>query len=136
MEPIILNGASQTFAPIPAGPATLDLGLAATGNVAASGNVSASDIIKLTGTLAGNTVLLVAIPQAVQVVGTDALAGAVATGWIKLFHNAATLAGHTLSVGAVDSSGTLGAVVVVPAASRQWLYSPDGLNVYPAAPSV
>lgn len=136
MESIILNGATQTFAPIPAGPATLSLGAAAVGQIAASGNVSASDIIQLTGTLVGNTVLIVAASQSVQIVGTDALSGATATGWIKLFHNTVALAGNTLSVGALDSSSTLGAVVVLTAASRQWLYSPDGLNVYPAAPPV
>lgn len=138
MEPIVINGASQTFAPIPAGPAVLNLGAAATGNVFASSNVSSSDIIRFDGTLAGNTTVALAVPQFTQVVGTDALAGALSTGWIKLVHNNAAGA-HTLTIAGTDNSvspAVPGVGVVVPAGTRQWLYSIDGVNVYPAAPSV
>lgn len=138
MEPIVINGASQTFAPIPAGPAVLNLGAAATGNKFASSNVSSSDIITFTGTLAGNTVVALAVPQNAQVVGTDTLAGALATGWIKLIHNN-TAGAHTLTIAGTDNSvspAVPGAGVVVPSGARQWLYSIDGINVFPAAPSV
>ena len=138
METILINGASQTFAPIPAGPASLDLGAASTGNKFASSNVSASDIITLTGTLAGATTVALAVPQNTQVVGTDTLAGALATGWIKLVHNN-TAGAFALTVAGTDNSvspAVPGVGVVVPSGSRQWLYSIDGVNVYPAAPSV
>jgi hypothetical protein len=138
METILINGASQTFAPIPAGPAVFSVGAASTGNKFASSNVSASDIIRVDGTLGGNTTVALTVPQFNQVVGTDALAGSLSTGWIKLIHNNTTGA-HTLTITGTDNSVSPpvpGAGVVVPSGTRQWLYSTDGVNVYPAAPSV
>lgn len=110
---------------IPAGFVIQDLGGAATGTIQLSQAVSNADIIVIpsTTTLAGAVTLVVQPPQFPTAI-SGSTPTSVAPGWIKIFRNAAALAGFTITV--IGPSGT----GVVIAAHSTVLFSPDGVNVF------
>lgn len=142
MERILVNGASQTYANIPAGYALKNV----TGSdVVLSQSVCSSDIIEINGATAPINVTL-PMGHFPQVVGTDppppfsppSYAAKLEASWIKVFYNN-NGGGNDITVRAYDpavSPITYGATVTVGAGKRQMLYSPNGVDVFPAADGI
>jgi hypothetical protein len=144
MQRIFVNGASQSYANIPAGYA---LKAVTNASVDLSTSVAASDIIELSGAT-GAINVNVPMGHVPQVVGTDPPTPTfpptpnyddqLTASWIKVFYNNngggndITVRGYNPAV----SPRTYGATVVVAAGTRRMLYSPNGVDVYAAAAGV
>lgn len=131
MDQLNINGSGVGLFPMPAGAAIRSLaGLSGAQTLA--GNEAAADIITLTGALGAAVTLTVpTTPSAPQVNSTNPSSvlynnQATVLSWIKIFQNFSTGFAVTLSNG--------GTTVVLTAGSNkaQFVYSPDGVNLYAA----